>query len=93
MNNNLNCNTIEDNFENIDLLKEKTEEFINKLNFLIQHKSTEIDKKLSKSLSNDLLHIINDINDSINNIDEIVISNGIINTNDKHVVPLQQIIF
>ena len=60
---------------NIDELFEKTEEFNEKIKFI---KSQLSNNKLKKSVSNNLLNIIENINKSIDVIDETIISNGII---------------
>ena len=59
----------------IEKLFEKRDEFNDKINFIKEQLSNN---KLKKSVSNNLLNIIENIEKSIDVIDETIISNGII---------------
>jgi hypothetical protein len=60
---------------NIDILFDKTNEFLDKINFI---KAQLPNDKLKKSISNNLLNIIEKIDKSIDVIDETIICNGFI---------------
>ena len=60
---------------NIDKLFEKTKEFNEKINFIKSQLSNE---KLKKSISKNFFDIVENIEKSIDVIDETIISNGII---------------
>ena len=70
-----NCDIDNEYDKEIEKLFEKTEEFNDKINFI---KSQLSNNKLKKSVSNNLLNIIENIDKSIDVIDETIISNGII---------------